>query len=75
VDVWAERKADAWTIARTIQAAVSERIRGDYAASALKVSGVDLGPAQYAPDPSFTPAQPRVILTLDLIIQPLQGAL
>lgn len=66
VDVWAARKADAWRVARTIQAAISERLRGTH--GALKVSGVTLGSAQYAPDPEFTPAQPRVILTLDLTI-------
>lgn len=67
VDVWAARKADAWRVARTLQA-VLPRARGDH--GPLKVSGVMLGPVQYAPDPEFTPAQPRVIFTLDLIIHP-----
>jgi len=70
VDVWAARKADVWKVTRTIQALLATRIKGTHAA--LKVAGVTLGPTQYVPDADVaTPAQPRVILTLDLIITPL----
>lgn len=73
VEVWAARKADAWQVARTVLAVAAERLVGAHPDHGLRVLGRRFGAIRYVPDPTFTPAQPRVLFTLDLTIKPQGG--
>jgi hypothetical protein len=69
IDMWANRKAEAVGLGETVRAVAGQRLRGTHPTGI--VAEVGIGTAVYEPDESFSPAKPRVRLSLDLVTRPL----
>lgn len=68
IDTWADRKAEAVSVAETVRAVCGQRLAGRHPLGL--VAGVGIGTCVYDPDPEFTPAKPRVRLAIDLVTRP-----
>jgi hypothetical protein len=68
IDTWADRKAEAVGLAEIVRAVCAQRLKGTHSAGV--VAGVGIGTSVYDPDESFTPAKPRVRLSVDLVTRP-----
>lgn len=68
IDTWAERKAEAVSVAEVVRAVCAQRLPGRHPTGV--VAGVGVGTSVYDPDPEFSPAKPRVRLALDLVTRP-----
>jgi hypothetical protein len=68
IDTWANRKAEAVSLGEIVRAVCAQRLKGTHPAGV--VAGVGIGTSVYDPDESFTPAKPRVRLSVDLVTRP-----
>jgi hypothetical protein len=69
IDTWANRKAEAVGLGEIVRAVCGQRLRGTHETGIVAEVGV--GTSVYEPDESFSPAKPRVRLSLDLVTRPL----
>jgi hypothetical protein len=68
IDCWAERKAEVIGLGETVRAVCATRLSGRYPTGVI--AGVAIGASTYDPDTSFTPAKPRVRLSIDTVTRP-----
>jgi Protein of unknown function (DUF3168) len=68
IDCWGGTKAQAWTLAATCMAALSERIEGGHTHGV--VSGVRFSSWTDMPDTDYEPARPRFFFTAQLTVHP-----
>lgn len=68
IDAWANRKAEAVGLGEIVRAVCAQRLPGTHPTGV--VAGVGIGTSVYDPDESFTPAKPRVRLSVDLVTRP-----
>jgi hypothetical protein len=68
IDCWADRKAEAVELGEVVRAVCATRLAGAYPTGVI--AGVGIGAKTYDPDTSFTPAKPRVRLSLDMVTRP-----
>jgi hypothetical protein len=68
IDCWAERKAEAVSLGEVLRAVSATRLPGRYPTGVIAAVGI--GAMTYDPDTSFTPAKPRVRLSIDLVTRP-----
>lgn len=68
VDVWADRKAEAMGAAEVVRAVLAQRLPGRHTTGV--VAGVAIGTSIFDPDTVFSPAKPRVRLSVDLVTRP-----
>lgn len=61
-------KAQAWAVANTVKAVLLQRVPGLHA-DAL-VERCTVGSSRYLPDPTWTPAQPRVVFDATIYLRP-----
>lgn len=68
LETWGATQWDATRAALTAQAVLAERLEGvhDYGV----INGVRFGPMRNVPDPEFSPAKPRRILTVQVTAHP-----
>ena len=67
IDAFGATKASAWTLTRTLQGVIAERVNGVH--ESVRVLGHTITGTRYLPDPTFTPAQPRALFAVDLHIK------
>jgi hypothetical protein len=68
IDCWAHRKAEAVGLGEVVRAVCATRLTGAHPTGV--VAGVGIGALVYDPDTSFTPAKPRVRLSIDMVTRP-----
>lgn len=68
IEAWGGSKDQAFSILATAQACISERIEGVYSQGV--VTGVEWGGRRDLPDPSFSPAKPRWMVSAYITAHP-----
>lgn len=68
IDAWAERKAEAVDLGDVLRSVCATRLTGRHPLGIVAEVGV--GTYVYDPDTSFTPAKPRVRLSIDMVTRP-----